>query len=388
MLDSTALAPLSTRASAAHALRVLHVVAPSPVGGLERVVCTLIPAQLAAGIDARVAAIVDPGVDAHPVVTELRALGVSVHVVAVPARSYAQERRGIAALCERWSPDVVHTHGYRADVIDSGVALSMKIPCVSTFHGFTGGDWRNRFYEWVERCAARRMDAVVAVSAPLGERLTAAGIAPHRLHVVPNAHRPRHAFLERSAARRALGLPADAFILGWVGRLTSEKGADVLVDALSVIPDAGIVASFIGEGPDRVRLAARAASRVAGRVHWHGLIPDAAQYFRAFDAFVLSSRTEGTPMVLFEAMEAGTPIVATRVGGVPYVLRQQDALLVAPEDPASLAAAILELAAAPAAAASRATSARERLAVEYALAPWVERYHAIYRQITPHTAIR
>ena len=393
MLETAALAPLSAPTEslpAARPLRVLHVIAPAPVGGLERVVCTLVPGQQAAGADVRVAAVVEPGVEVHPVIAELRDAGVHVDVVVLASRAYAQERRRIAALCRQWAPDVVHTHGYRPGVIDSGVARRMRIPCVSTFHGFTGGGWRNRLYEWLERRAARRMDAVVAVSAPLGERLTAAGVSRHRLHVVPNAHRPRDSFVERTAARRALGLPDEGFILGWVGRLTREKGADVLVDAMGLLGADNIVASFVGEGPERRALAARASSRAAGCVYWHGLVPDAARYLRAFDAFVLSSRTEGTPNVVFEAMEAETPIVATRVGGVPAMLGQQDALLVPAEHPAAIAEAIRRVRADRAAALTRATSARARLERDYTVGPWVERYLDVYRAVvtTPRLALR
>jgi glycosyltransferase involved in cell wall biosynthesis len=116
-------------------------------------------------------------------------------------------------------------------------------------------------------------------------------------------------------------------------------------------------------------------------ITWHGVVPDAGRLLRAFDVLVLSSRTEGTPMVVLEAMAAGVPIVATRVGGVPDVLSSADAMLVPPEDPAALAAAIRAVHDHPDAARSRADSARRRLDTEFALAPWLARYEAIYRQV-------
>lgn len=224
------------------------------------------------------------------------------------------------------------------------------------------------------------MDAVIVVSRPLGDRLAASRVSSERLHLVPNAYRSRTHFAERSAARRELGLPCDAYVIGWVGRLTAEKGADVLLDAISHLDGETIVASFVGDGSQRQSLIARSASIAHGEVFWHGLVFDASRLLRAFDVFVLSSRTEGTPMVLFEAMNAGIPIVATRVGGVPDVLRREDALLVAPDDPASLAAAIRETMRIPAAALERVASARGRLDA-YRVAPWVEQHNKIYRQV-------
>jgi glycosyltransferase involved in cell wall biosynthesis len=389
-LMSRSAAPLSraphvASIQSARALRVLHVFAPATVGGLERVVCSLTRAQQDAGIETRVAAVVEPDAEESPVVAELRASGVAVDEIRVPPRAYSLERRKLAAICARWRPDVLHSHGYRCDLVDSRVAGRLAIPRVSTMHGFTGGGPRNRLYEWLQRREARRMDAVIAVSRAIGDQLAASKVRRERLHVVPNAYSPRASFTERSAARRELGLPPDAYVIGWVGRLTAEKGADVLVDALAHLDGESVFASFVGDGNQRPSLAARSAATAPGTVFWHGIVLDAARLLRAFDVFVLSSRTEGTPMVLFEAMNAGIPIVATRVGGVPDVLRPDDALLVNADDPESLAAAIRETMRNPAAARARVVSARARLDAEYTVAPWVERHATIYRQLLRNT---
>jgi len=384
MSQSTALSSRAVPAAnieKARALRVLHVFAPADVGGLERVVCSLTRAQRAWGIETRVAAIVEPRAQENPVVAELRASGVGVDVICVPPRAYSLERRKLAEICTQWRPDVVHSHGYRCDLVDSRVAVRMAIPRVTTMHGFTGGDLRNKLYEWLQRREARRMEAVIAVSRPLGDQLASSSVSRERLHVVPNAYSPRADFAERSAARRELGLPTDAFVVGWVGRLTPEKGADVFVAAMALLNREPVIASCVGDGSERPSLISRSATVAPGRVYWHGRVLDASRLLRAFDVFVLSSRTEGTPMVLFEAMNAGIPIVATRVGGVPDVLRREDALLVKSDDPESLAAAIRETMQNPTAALARAASARARLDAEYGVGPWVEQHAVIYRQV-------
>src|SRR5439155_8355849 len=118
----------------------------------------------------------------------------------------------------------------------------------------------------------------------------------------------------------------------------------------------------------------------------HGTIPDVGRQFAAFDVFVLSSHTEGTPIVLFEAMAAGVPIVATRVGGVPDVVSPAEAALVAPADPVALAAEIRAVYRDPAVARARAQRASARLRRDFALAPWLDRYAAIYRLVGRTTA--
>jgi glycosyltransferase involved in cell wall biosynthesis len=259
----------------------------------------------------------------------------------------------------------------------------LGIPTVTTVHGFTGGGWKNRLYERLQRRAYRKFDAVVAVSRPLAEQLIGDDVPPQRLHCVPNAWPETAPPLDRLAARRALDLREDGFLIGWVGRLSHEKGPDLLLDALVHLTDLPVNVSVMGSGREQRSLAARARRLgVARLVHWHGAVPDAARYFAAFDVFALSSRTEGTPIVLFEAMAAGVPIVATQVGGVPDVVLPVEAALVAPDDPFALAVAIRAAYCNPTAARERAERARTRLRRDFAMPPWLERYAAIYRLVS------
>jgi glycosyltransferase involved in cell wall biosynthesis len=209
--------------------------------------------------------------------------------------------------------------------------------------------------------------------------LEAAGVPRERLAYVPNAWTPAvSAPLDRAAARDALGLSPDAFVVGWVGRLGREKGPDILLAALAQLRMPW-QASVIGDGPDRPALERQArAHGIEDRIHWHGVRDRADRLYGAFDVFVLSSRTEGVPLVLFEAMAAGAPIVAARVGGVPEVLGEGDALLVAPEDPAALAAAVAGVHADPHGARACAQRAARILAERFDADRWLERYEDVY----------
>ncbi len=362
---------------------ILHLVAPGAFGGLERVVQLLGSGLRASGHEVHVAGIVPEATVAEAFFAPLSAAGVQTHPVVVSNRAYGRERAAVAALCRRLHPDAVHTHGYRPDVLDAGVARQCGIPIVTTVHGFTGGSWRNRLYQYVQRRAFRQFDAVVAVSRPLGDRLVRAGVRRSRIHTLPNAWRRSGPVLDRDGARRTLGIPRQDFVVGWVGRLSHEKGPDVLLEALARLNGAPLTVSIIGDGVERRPLQARAgALGIADRIRWHGVVPDAEQVFPAFDVLVLSSRTEGTPVVLFEAMAAGIPIVATAVGGVPDVVSPEEAVLVGSENPAALAAGVREVYEFPAAAVQRARAARLRLEREFGVGPWLERYVDIYRLVT------
>jgi glycosyltransferase involved in cell wall biosynthesis len=367
-------------------LSVLHLMAPGAFGGLERVVESLSGGRAARGGRTGLVAILDRGAPAPAFLQRLRSAGAEVEVVVSGHRAYRAERAAVRAVLMAWRPDVVHTHGYHPDVLLGGVARSLGAPVVSTTHGFTGGGRKNRLFEWLQERALRRFDAVIAVSRPLVSRLQRAGVPSERIHLIPNAWAGDASPLARPDARAALGLGSQGFLVGWVGRLSPEKGPDVALQALARIPDQDLHLVVIGDGRQAASLRRLAASLgVAGRVDWAGGVQDAARLFAAFDAFCLSSRTEGTPMVLFEAMAARVPIAATAVGGIPDVLTNTEALLVPSEDPAALAAAIAEIRRAPEAAAARAEAAAGRLARDRGLEPWLDRHEELYHRLaTPH----
>ena len=368
---------------------VLHVVAPGEVGGLERVVHLLAKGQAQDGAKVHVA-LVDAGAT-HPLFVSLAAAGVTPHPILLPGRAYWRERTAVSRLCEQLRPDIVHTHGARPDVMDAPAARALRIPTVTTVHGFTGGDWKNRLYERLQRRAFRKFAAVVVVSRPLREQLVRDGIPPGRIHVVQNAWEQTAPTHDRETARATLGITGDEFRLGWVGRLSREKGLDVLIEALARPPLADLPCrlSVVGSGIEEPGLRVRArALGVDQRIQWHGAIPEVARQFAAFDALVLSSRTEGTPMVLFEAMATHVPIVAARVGGVPDVVSPAEAFLVPPEDPTALAEAIGEVYDHAADARARAQRGHERLVSDFTIAPWLGRYAAVYRHVAVQHAPR
>jgi glycosyltransferase involved in cell wall biosynthesis/poly-gamma-glutamate capsule biosynthesis protein CapA/YwtB (metallophosphatase superfamily) len=366
---------------AAGSLSVLHVAAPAHFGGLESVLRELAAGQAQRGHAVRVALVLSPGDEPHPLADSLKAAGVTAVPIYIGKRDYRGERRAIRALCRQHQPDVLHTHGYRCDVVDGAVAHSEGIAVVSTCHGFIESDRRGRLHQWIQRRALRRFDAVVAVSEAIKRRLLGAGVAPRRVHLVPNAATAPVGAVTREEARRLLDLP-DNLLIGWVGRLSAEKGPDVALEAFARVTNPNVRMVFLGSGRDQEQLQARAeALRVSDRVIWRGAVPNASRFFRAFDAFLLSSRTEGIPMAVLEAMAANVPIVATRVGGVPDVLDSQRAHLVESEDVDGIAAALDAVFGDPDASRTKVERARKHLEERFAVAPWISSYESIYRSV-------
>lgn len=359
-------------------LSVCHILAPAPYGGLESVIEVLAPAQAAAGHDVTVVCVYasDPGDE--PFWQSLQGSRVRAVPLVLPGRQYRAERARIREILVQTGARIAHTHGYRPDVLAAPVARAAGVKTVTTVHGFIGGSRRNRLYEWMQRRAYRRFDAVVAVSEKLRGEVVASGVAARRVHVVRNAWRPTGEIRSREAARAALGLPADAVALGWVGRLQAGKGPDVALRALAQV-DAGVELVFVGDGPDREALEAQAAELgVADRVRFAGRVSGAGRLLKAFDGLVMSSWSEGTPMVILEAMAAEVPIVTTAVGGIPDVVSGEEAVLVPAGDAAGLAGGIRSVLADTAATGHRVVAARRKLELDFAVEPWVDRYRAIY----------
>lgn len=360
--------------------RVLHLLAPAPFGGLEQVVRTLARLQRD---DARIAEVrvATLGTPPEPFARALREASVEVLPIVTGARDYGAQREALGALCRQHSPDLVHCHGAHADVIGSRAATTTDAAMVSTVHGQVGGDWRNRLYEWLQRRTFARRDAVVAVSRPLALSLIDDGAPPERMHVVRNAWSADAATLPRHEARAMLKLPAEGFVLGWLGRLSHEKGLDLLLDSLAIAPMLDLHLAVVGEGRERKSLTAQGAKTALGRahrIHWLGGVPNASRLIRAFDALVVSSRVEGTPLVVLEAMSAGVPVIATAVGGIPDVLSQTEGFLVPPGDVLELREAIELVQRDPTEARRRVTAATKRAAADSDLDQWLDRYAMVY----------
>jgi glycosyltransferase involved in cell wall biosynthesis len=342
-------------------------------------VTALAAGQRSRGCSVTVCPIIEPGShEEHPFLAGLRDREVPIALLEIAHRHYHQERRDVARLIRSHRPDILHTHGYRADIVDAPVARRLGVPIVSTVHGFTRSGLKGRFYEMMQVRSLRRFDAVVAVSRPLGLELRRRGVRDDILCIHPNAWTPRTARLSEQAARQRLGIDPDLFHVGWVGRLSHEKAPDILVEALGLLDDAPWVASFVGDGPMRGRVESRCVELgIEDQVRWHGSIPDAGSLMSAFDLFVLSSRSEGTPIVLLEAMAAGVPIVVTEVGGVLDLVGNA-AERVRSESPTALADSIRALRDDRARRTSLGRAGPERLQTHTSESDWLDGYDAIY----------
>jgi len=230
--------------------------------------------------------------------------------------------------------------------------------------------------------AWKRFDAVVAVSDALERQLLGFGVSRERVVHIRNGIVRGGDPLPRAMARERLGLPAEGAVLGWVGRFSDEKDPLLAVEAFALGVASSATLCMIGTGPLDAACRQRAAELgIAERVVFAGAQPDAAPLLSAFDALVLSSRTEGTPMVVLEAASAGIPVVATRVGGVPTIVGKDGGWLVAPGDAPALAEAMRVALTDEQGRVQRGAALRARVASEGASNDWVGEYLALYARL-------
>jgi glycosyltransferase involved in cell wall biosynthesis len=367
---------------APHPIKVAHVITKLAVGGAQEsalTICAGLPSPLFDQV-----VLTGPEVDAEgSLFAHAAARGIAVKVVPSLVRS-PHPWRDAAALrwLVRWlrdeRPDLVHTHSSKAGLLGRAAARIAGVPAVHSVHGWSFNDETNPVFRraviTAERAAARATEVLVVVASSDREKGLRAGIGrPDQYRLVRNGIDLRAFVGDPEAGRRLrleLGIPRAARVVGTVGRLAAQKDPLGMVRAMQELigrtPDVWFV--WVGDGPLRAAVESEAARLgIADRFLVAGVRRDVAAALAAMDVFALSSRWEGLPITITEAMAAGVPVVATAVDGCREIVAEGvTGLLVPPADPVALATAIgrllqsAELASALAAAAKVQVAAWDR----------------------------
>ncbi len=243
----------------------------------------------------------------------------------------------------RNNPDVINIH-YGSSFISLkdiiAIRLAGRYRCVATVNHPAGDDIRKRI---MTNVAARLCHGIVVISHATQERLLAAGVPQDKIHLIPcGSPVPRH-IPTRAEAQARLNIPASAFVISSLARLTPSKGIAALIEAARRLPDpeSQIIVVIAGDGPERATLENLASARLNGRARFLGRVPDTADVYSAADIFVLASAMEGFGLVYVEAAFYGIPSIGTNAGGAPDAIADgETGLLVPSGDIAALTAAI------------------------------------------------
>jgi glycosyltransferase involved in cell wall biosynthesis len=367
----------------------MQVVLSLSPGGTERLVIELCR-RLAADVDTVVGCLDEPGEWA----TEVTRLNIPVISLARRPGFHPSLSVRLGEVLKTQRINVIHCHHYSPFVYGLLAAvMHPSVRVVFTEHGRLHGAGISRKRRLVNPVLARWPSKICAVSGALKQDMVAEGFPERSIEVVYNGielgRRPQPA--ERAAARSALQLPDDAFVIGSVGRLDPVKNLGALFEALSLLgsrcPTARAV--IVGEGPERQALIDRANALGIGNVtHFTGHRSDVRDLMAAFDVYANCSTYEGVSLTILEAMATALPVVATAVGGNPEVVVDQETGLLVDERPRSLATAIATLASNPAQRQSMGDAGRWRVKRHFTIERMVNDYAAAYQvprtNVTPN----
>jgi glycosyltransferase involved in cell wall biosynthesis len=383
-------------------LRIVHVIARLNVGGAALHVLQLARQQMRSGHDVIVVAgTLAPGEESMEYVAD--ELGVRLRHLPALQRELSL-RADSAAILALWRimrdrrPDVLHTHTAKAGATGrlAAIAAGSARPraLVHTYHGHVLSGYFSRRWEhifrWIERVLAHTSGTLIAVSDEVRDELVGFRVAPaDRFAVVPYgfdlAPWSEADQQTRRAVRAQIGAGDETFVIGWAGRLTAIKRPLDLVRTLRALLDEQVdaVLVLVGDGEDRAAVEALAAELgVADRCRLVGFQKSIRPWYTAFDALILTSANEGTPVVAIEAFAAARPVVATRAGGTGAVVRHDESgYLEAIGDTAALAERLATLARDPALRKEMGARGADDVRVRFTVDRMAKDVEAVYRRL-------
>lgn len=332
-------------------MTILQLISSEGYYGVENMLVSLAQAASKAGCRSIVGVFRDSRDPHIEVAEEARRLGLPVALIPCSGRWDWAAVRQIRRLIRDYQVDVLHPHGYKADLYSFAAVWPSRAGLLATSHNWPSTLPNMRLYAAVDRFVLRFFDRVVVVSDRVAQTLRRAGVAERKLATIYNGVDIDRFYRAEPTLRREIKASETGRVVGFVGRLIREKGVLFLLHAARQIIQhhPGTIFVFVGDGPARQECECLACElRISANVIFTGVRNDMPGVYASLDMVVLPSFEEAMPMCLLEAMAAAKPVVATRVGAVPkLVLPAITGILVEPGDSTGLAREILGLLAEP-----------------------------------------
>ena len=359
-------------------MRVLQLISSAGYYGAENMLVTLAGELTVLGCQTTVGAL-QTGAEPE-LLARARERGLPAQAFPCSGRIDPGLPRRLSAFLQRERIDILHTHGYKANIY--GRFSSLASAQVATCHNWAVRTGSLGFYSVLDRLALRSVPAVAAVSPGVAARLAEFRVRAPRVRVIGNGIDVARFAQAQPSLRQELKLTGP--VIGTVTRLSPGKGLDILLQAFSSMSAMQTNATLVvvGAGPLDTALKDQAAALgIADRVHFTGARSDMPQVYASFDAFVLPSLDEGMPMSVLEAMSAGVPVVATSVGAIPELAGDGKGWLVAPGAIRPLAAALAEALQNRDDSAKRALKARQNVEAQYSARAMAQAYLTLYETL-------
>lgn len=334
---------------------VMHLSASIQMGGAERVILQLANSLKNSAFNLIVTSFVQDWKSNNNFIEALKAQGINTRTITMSKKyptGWWNPIRNFFDLCHLIKAEkiqILHTHGYRSNIIGLLASILLRVPIVTTVHGWTNHTNNVKLYEYLDRFFLRFFDKIIAVSDSIKNTLLNSRISIHKIEKIYNTINCKEVNdgVSVDEIRKRFHLSPNDKLVGTIGRLSKEKGVHYLLKAGSEIiatyPNVKIL--IIGNGPERQNLEILAKQlRISENVIFCGFQKNVTEFYHLIDIVVLPSITEGLPIVLLEALTYSKPVVATRVGGIPEVITNgKTGILVEPQNPSRLAEGIIRI---------------------------------------------
>jgi len=366
-------------------IKILHLIAPRGIGGAERVLLTLLKKIDQGKFDFILGIFIDKRKSEDLFWNEAEKLNLPLEPIRFKNPYDLLQVLQIRRIIKKHHPDMIHTHGYKTNLLGFFISKLFKIPIVTTVHGLHSGKFRP--FVWLSLKLLRHFDRIIAVSDQIRKELKAFKVPSIKMITIRNVPpvKIKGNSANPNSFREEIGIPSNAKLIGFVGRLEPVKGCiqfiRIVPEVIRNIPDSYFV--VVGDGPERVALESLAKTlNVENRVYFCGFRNDPMNVFQSLDLYVLPSFNEGVPLAMLEAMSNEVPVVATSVGGIPEVIKDRvNGILVPTNNPKALAESILESFNNPNETVKRVIEAKKTIMDEYDVQKWIEKIQNIYLEM-------
>lgn len=372
-------------------IKILQLGSPAGLYGAERWILALIKYLNPTKVESLVASIRDePHLEA-PLCMEAGKLGFKSHIFESYGKVNWAAVKKVRRFIQENSVDIIHSHGYKTDLISLLAAKGTPCKTLSTPHGWTNKpDFKLFIYELADRFSFYFFDAVAPLSEGLYRSLEIMPAMKKKLHLIKNGVDTGEIDSVRVPAKELVALKKKGgFIIGYIGRLIHGKGLDSLFEALCRYGEPHWNIAMVGEGEQAEALENLARKmEISDRVHFFGFRPDRLSFLKGFDVFVLPSKSEGIPRCLMEAMAAKVPVVASDIPGCRYLVEdKKTGLLFRPGEPRHLADKIRAVASDKSLRELLCQKGKERIFSDFSAAKMAHQYEDLYMSLTENNNV-
>lgn len=366
-------------------IRVLQLGSPTGLYGAERWILALVNNINKINIQIIVAAILDDPNLSADICKEAEKIGVSTKIFKAYGKINWSAVRQLREYIIEANIDILHTHGYKTDIIGILAVRGTHCKIMTTPHGWSkNAGFKLKIYEVMDRFAFCFFDAIVPLSEEIYNDLKHSPCLKNKLQLILNGVDIADIANVNDIADEVMSWKAHGcFVIGYIGQLIYRKGLDVLLKALSKIDLKKWRLAIIGDGPEELNLMKLVQDLgLEHQVKFFGFRKDRISFLRGFDIFVLPSRLEGVPRCVMEAMAANVPVIASDIPGCrDLILQNHTGLLFKPDDVDELRRAISNLIIDNDLGSRLATNAKMMVENNWSASAMANRYHKLYNEL-------